>query len=487
MALLQANDYIGNYKILNKIGEGGMALIYKALQPALKRPVVLKKLKDPNREIIRRFKKEALLSASFHHENLVAIYDFLYANRSYFLVMEYVNGEDLRTIIDHMAPLPAHMAAMIILGIARGLEYTHTRNIIHRDIKPSNILISYQGDVKLIDFGIAKDDVSTRLTQTGMIVGTPSYMAPEQANGEAITEQSDLFPLGILLYESLTGLKPFYAENNTEVLTKIVRAKYIPPEQINPSIPRPLRKIVKKALRKDPKKRYRNATEMIHDLELFIPWQLRSKKKDILSRYLKKLDKTSPSTDESLKLAIYAAIPAWSWRLVRSVLTLLFLFLLTFTGIRFGARQLGYAKLEGARPGLTLAIDGKKAQEIRSTHKKIGPLLRGWHKFIFKDQISGQTLISVLPVSPADTVPLPIPPRQRLQAAQLLFSSRPAGAKLSIDGHPLGVTPLSQIELIPGKHRIRISKEGYQTLEDQMNTSASGSYRIQYVLSPVKR
>ncbi len=482
MKTLQKNDYVGNFKILNKIGEGGMAHIYKALQPALKRPVVLKKLKDPNREIVSRFKKEALVSASFHHENLVAIYDFLYSNRSYYLVMEFVEGEDLRTIIDHQAPLPPYIAALIILGIARGLEYTHARNIVHRDIKPSNILISYLGEVKLIDFGIAKDDVSTRLTMTGMIVGTPSYMAPEQANGETITDQSDLFSLGILLYETLTGLKPFYAENNTEVLTKIIRAKYTPAERINPNIPYALRKIIRKALRKAPKKRYQNATEFVHDLEKFIPWQIRSRKKEEISRFLRKLDKTSPTTDESLKMAVYSATPAWSWRLARSVLALLFLSLLIFQGLRFKEQQLGFARLSSFRPALQLFVD-EKACPVENANLLIGPLLKGRHKFTLQDTESGQTQITVLPVRPADTLQIALPEALGPRTSRLHFNSSPPNAALFVDGHPLGRTPLAQLELIPGAHRIRIEKEGFLPLEDRIFIRASGAYRVHYILS----
>ena len=483
MKNLKQNDYIGNYKILNKIGEGGMALIYKALQPALKRSVVLKNLKDPNREIIRRFKKEALLSASFHHENLVAIYDFIYSNHSYYLVMEYVDGEDLRTIIDHMAPLPPHIAALIILGIARGLEYTHTRTIVHRDIKPSNILISYSGDVKLIDFGIAKDDVSTRLTMTGMIVGTPTYMSPEQANGETPSSQSDLFSLGIILYEALTGLKPFYGENNTDVLTKIIRNKYIPAEHINPNIPHTLRKIIKKALRKNQKKRYQNATEFIHDLEVYIPWQLRSKKKDVLSHFLRKLDKTMPSSEESLKMAVYSAIPAWSWRLANGVLFILFLFLLSFQTVKFKDSRLGYVMLKQMRPSFSLSIDNKNASRISDQQKLIGPLLTGQHKFTMEDAQSGQTQIVFLNVLAADTAEISLPPVRSSKTAQLVFNSLPEGAAILIDGHPIGKTPHSEIELIPGNHHILIRKDGYLPVEDNIDTRASTTYHVQFVLT----
>ena len=483
MKTLKQNDYVGNYKILNKIGEGGMALIYKALQPALKRSVVLKNLKDPNREIISRFKKEALLSASFHHENLVAIYDFIYSNHSYYLVMEYVDGEDLRTIIDHMAPLPPHIAALIILGIARGLEYTHTRTIVHRDIKPSNILVSFTGGVKLIDFGIAKDDVSTRLTMTGMIVGTPTYMSPEQANGETPSDQSDLFSLGIILYEALTGLKPFYGENNTEVLTKIIRNKFIPPEHINPNIPHALRKIVKKALRKEQSKRYQNATEFIHDLEVFIPWQLRSKKKDVLSQFLRKLDKTTPSSEESLKMAVYSAIPAWSWRLARGVLVILFLFLLGFQTVKFTESRLGYVLLKQMRPSVSFSLDNKEPEETNGRLKLIGPLLAGTHRFTLNDKKNGQTQIYFLNVSASDTAEISLQPARSLKTAQLAFSSQPEDAAILIDGHPIGRTPHSEVELIPGKHRIQIEKRGFQPVDDYIDTNASTAYQVKYILT----
>ena len=144
------------------------------------------------------------------------------------------------------SPVPPDIAAMIIMDIARGLEYTHAQNIIHRDIKPGNVLISYSGDVKLIDFGVAKDDTSTRLTMTGLIVGTPAYMSPEQASGAPLSPQSDLYALGTLLYELLTGIKPFTGEHHTEILAKITTSRYTPAERINPDIPRKLRHVLRK-------------------------------------------------------------------------------------------------------------------------------------------------------------------------------------------------------------------------------------------------
>jgi serine/threonine-protein kinase len=292
------SDKVGSFRLIEKIGEGGMAIIYKAIQPSLKRTVVIKRLKDPNREIIERFKKEAFVSASFSQENVLAIYDFIYANKSYYLVMEFVDGHDLRDIIDFSAPLPPSVAALIIREVAKGIEYTHNKSVIHRDIKPSNILISHHGEIKLIDFGVAKDETPSKLTLTGMIVGTPSYMSPEQANGDPLGPQSDIYSLGVLLYEMLTGVKPFLGDTNTEVLMKIVKGKFPSPKKYNREIPWRLVQIVKKAMRRDTDKRYLNASEFIRDLDQFIPWKVQTEKKDIISQFLRKYETDSLKSSE---------------------------------------------------------------------------------------------------------------------------------------------------------------------------------------------
>jgi serine/threonine-protein kinase len=261
-------EKVGSFKVIEKIGEGGMAIIYKASQPSLNRTVVIKKLKDPNNEIIERFKKEALVSASLSQENVLSIYDFIYHGRSYFLIMEYVDGYDLHDILDYMSPLSPIISALLIREIAKGLEYTHNKNVIHRDIKPSNILISKDGDVKLIDFGVAKDEAPSKLTITGMIIGTPSYMSPEQANGEKINHQSDIYSLGVLFYEILTGFKPYSGDTNTEIFAKISKGKFASPMKYRSDIPLKLTKVIKKCLHKNRDKRYKNATELIRDINI---------------------------------------------------------------------------------------------------------------------------------------------------------------------------------------------------------------------------
>lgn len=483
MPSTRQGDQVGSYKILEKLGEGGMALIYKALQPALKRTVVLKKLKDPNREIINRFKKEALLSASFNQENLTAIYDFLFIGKSYYLVMEFINGEDLRTIIDCMSPLPASVAGLIILGIARGLEYTHARNIIHRDIKPSNILVSYEGEVKLIDFGVAKDDLSTRLTLTGMIVGTPAYMAPEQANGDALTAQSDLFPLGILLYEMMTGVKPFYGENNTEILAKIVQNKYIPPEQINPEIPHAFRKIIKKALHKDRSRRYSHTGELIHDLERFLPWQIRSRKKEVLSRFTEKIKKAkATSTNESLRIKQLVGLKSWPWRTIRSCVLLGTIYLTILLFMQFSKYQIGKIQVILSGSEYSVQVDDAAPTKAHASDLTIEPLMRGIHKITTQDLLNGGVNINHVPVEANTIIKMkPSFNTNRLEP-QLGIITDPVDASIMINKEVIDKSSLDSLIFFPGSHEIFISHPEYHSIEDKVLLQAGQNYNIQYKL-----
>lgn len=478
-----SNEQIGNYKILSKLGEGGMAYIYKALQPALNRTVVLKKLKDPNREIIARFKQEALLSASFNQENLAAIYDFLYVGKSYYLIMEYIDGEDLRTIIDNMAPLTPTVGALVTLGIARGLEYTHLRNIIHRDIKPSNILVSYSGDVKLIDFGVAKDDVSAPLTLTGMIVGTPAYMSPEQANGEALSACSDLFSLGILLYEMMTGVKPFYGGNSTEILAKILQHKYIPPERINPEIPIPLRRIIKKALARDITQRYQSAGEFVHDLEKFLPWQTRSHKKEVLSRFMEKVKSNGfTGTDEHVRLQQLMGLKIWPWRLLKSTLVLVSLYLLIYSGWYFFSSQVGYAQLMLSEKAYSIQVGDAKSFTRKGSSTLIGPLLRGIHKLKIRDLETGSINISRLNIRSGDTVRFEPLFQKRPIPARLTVYTNPLNASISIDNRAVEPTALDTMTFLPRTYTVSIDQAGYKTLQERIEVRAGENYVLQVQL-----
>ncbi len=475
-------EYIGTYKILEKIGEGGMANIYKALQPSLKRTVVIKKLKDPNREIIKRFKKEALLSASFHHQNLVAIYDFIYSNRSYYLIMEHVDGEDLRTIIDHLTPIPPQIAALIALSIARGLEYTHSRNIIHRDIKPSNVLIGYDGSVKLIDFGIARDDLSTRLTMTGMIVGTPAYMSPEQADGENLTPKSDLFSLGILIYEMLTGVKPFDGSKQSEVITRIIRGNYVPLGRINPAIPFRLKRIIKKCLQHSPQKRYHSATQLINDLERFLPWQVRNQKKRIMARFLNELDKNQPSSVQTVIPELMKRFSNGRWLAIKSLTALTALLSAVLLFFYLQHKHIGYADISTKPGSYRLTIDRRKVLTANGPTIRLPAMLQGNHTANLQNVESNARIQMNFGVNPNRWVHIRVPDQTEIKRSMVRIFTQPEAALIYVDHDSAGLSPFMSDSLTAGWHDVRIEKAGFKPLQTRIRCYPEQWQRYLFVL-----
>ncbi len=256
------------YEIRGELGTGGMATVYKAVQKSLDRPVAIKELKKAyhgDEQIVQRFEREAKTSASFQHENIVHIYDY-WKKPDYCIVMEFVDGTDLAEILEKTGPLPVDVGVMIALQACSALDYAHMRGLIHRDIKPSNIMVKRNGEVKLMDFGIAHTKKLQTLTQPGTFLGTPAYMSPEQILGQSLDVQSDIFSFGIVLYEMFTGLKPFQDDETRSVSAKILRDGYISPRGLNDRIPRRLQWIIKKCLRKKPHRRYGSVQELARAL-----------------------------------------------------------------------------------------------------------------------------------------------------------------------------------------------------------------------------
>jgi serine/threonine-protein kinase len=264
---------IHNCEIIGEIGVGGMAVVYKAVQNSLNRPVALKELKEEfanDPQLVARFIREATSLAALQHENIVHIYDFVKEDGSYKMVMEFVEGIDLFDLLEKVHHLPPAVGGVIGLGVANALEYAHYRGIIHRDIKPSNIIISRKGEVKLMDFGIARDENLGDLTRPGTSLGTPAYMSPEQVMGVKIDFRSDLFSFGIVLYQMLTGSKPFSEGGGKSIMHKILNAEFIRPRRINPNIPRTLERIILKCLAKEPVDRYRSTGDLRRELESYV-------------------------------------------------------------------------------------------------------------------------------------------------------------------------------------------------------------------------
>ncbi|MBN2025550.1 MAG: Stk1 family PASTA domain-containing Ser/Thr kinase [Actinobacteria bacterium] len=261
------------YRLKEKLGSGGMADVYLADDLLLNREVAVKVLhaqyaSDP--AFIQRFRQEAQSAANLNHPNIVNIYDWGNEGDLYFIVMEYVEGRDLKEILRSEGRLLPERAAEIAAEVCAALQFAHRSNLVHRDIKPHNIFITNLGQVKVMDFGIAREGSGGGITQTGMVMGTPQYISPEQAQGLAVDGRSDIYSLGIVLYEMLTGRVPFDDPNPVTITYKQVREDPTPPSVIDPEIPTTLEAIVMKALSKNPANRFQNAQEMKADLLRFL-------------------------------------------------------------------------------------------------------------------------------------------------------------------------------------------------------------------------
>jgi serine/threonine-protein kinase len=289
--------YFGDYKIIEQIGRGGMAKIYTAIHVPLNRVVVVKEMvRSPGVESHKRFKREALLNASLSHPNIVEVYDYFSIGSSSFLVMQYIDGINLAEIIEQEAPLHPTVVAIVGYEICQAISYAHKSEIIHRDIKPTNILISREGQVKVSDFGVAKSKTSPDLTSTGTIIGTPYYMSPEQASGKKVSYQSDIYSIGVVLYEMLTGKRPFKGDNTQEVTVRISRGKYKSPLWLDPHHSLRLSRIMNKAMKKNPKKRYKNAERFKSDLEKFAGWKNLAQSDRILQHLILDIDQKMVAT-----------------------------------------------------------------------------------------------------------------------------------------------------------------------------------------------
>lgn len=262
---------LGNrYELIEKIGEGGMSEVYKAKCNKLNRFVAVKILKKElcdNADIVEKFKREATAIATLSDNNIVNVLDVGTQDELNYIVMEYVKGKTLKEVIVQFGKLNYETCITIGIQIAKALDCAHRNNIIHRDVKPQNILVTEEGVIKVTDFGIAKSASSATLTNTTTIMGSAHYFSPEQAKGSFIDNRTDIYSLGIVLYEMATGKLPFDGESPVTIALKHIQEEPVPPKQINLRVPESLNALILKAMSKDPNKRYQNAKEVITDLQ----------------------------------------------------------------------------------------------------------------------------------------------------------------------------------------------------------------------------
>src|SRR5512143_3484748 len=265
---LQPGQMLGAYRIINQVGQGGMASVYKAYQPSMDRNVAIKVLPRQlaeSKEFAARFQQEARIIAKLEHPHILPVFDYGESDGVAYLVMRYLDAGTLKDRMEAGRPLPLAEIDRIFTQLSDALSYAHSHGVIHRDLKPSNALVDEQGNIFLTDFGIAKllESASPRLTQTDAIMGTPAYISPEQAKAMPVDQRSDIYSLGIILYEMVTGRVPFVADTPLAVILQHVSDPLPLPSAIKRDIPESIERVILKALAKEPDDRYATTSEFL--------------------------------------------------------------------------------------------------------------------------------------------------------------------------------------------------------------------------------
>ena len=291
---------LGRYEVLGELGQGAMGIVYKARDPLIDRVVAIKTINlglalDEKEEYEGRFYQEAKAAGRLNHPNIVTIYDVGKSGDVAYIAMEFLQGRELRDIMNDGGLLPVDQVLDIVAQVAQGLAYAHEHGIVHRDVKPSNIMVVRDGHAKITDFGIARMASSAVRTQTGMVLGSPKYMSPEQVMGKEIDQRSDIFSLGVMLYEMLTGQAPFNGENVNAIMYQTLNAVPAPPNTLNPAVPEMVNFILAKALAKKVEDRYQNAMDFAVDLRAC---------RDTLPRSGKQINVSPPGGERKLPDAI---------------------------------------------------------------------------------------------------------------------------------------------------------------------------------------
>lgn len=419
---------IGKYEIAQQIGMGGFGVVYKAWDPYIQRWVALKTCNATDPETTQRFFREAQLAGNLQHPNITMIYDFGVENDTPYFVQEFLSGVDLDELMNKQ-PLTLQATLAILLQVCAGLEYAHSRGVVHRDIKPANVRVLEDGTVKIMDFGIAKSLQSeSRLTQTGVALGTAGYLSPEQLSGKPIDHRSDIFALGVMAYEMVTGVRPFAGPNLSNVIYQILNQDPVPPRQRNKNCPERLDKAILKCLAKDPAKRFANVRDFARELKLVF----------------QELPTFGPGAETTTAI-------------VRSELA------------RLGgqnplditsATQLAAAPLEHYPTTPVRPIRRRKAWPYVVAGAALLLIGAGYALFV-----GGREQPSLAQLAPTPT-PRPTPPRPTptplpvIKTVQVELVVTPP-AEVEVDGKPLGRIASSTLPLTPGLHRFRFRIPGF--------------------------
>lgn len=494
---VQIPERIGPYQIVEVVGEGAMAVVYKAFQPSLDRLVAIKSLRARyvyDAQISQRFAREAESLATLQHGSIVHVYDYFQAPERAYIVMEYVDGVDLFNVIQETGAMPVEVAIPIALAVAEGLEHAHFLGIVHRDIKPSNILISYKGEIKLMDFGIALDKAQSSLTQVGLAVGTPSYMAPEQIRGDVIDFRVDHFALGVVLYELLSGHKPWVEEEDRSITAKVLDEPFVPLQTVAPHLPHGLVAVVHRCLNKQPKYRFQSTRRLCQELRPYLsPTQDPRARVALFLLNRKLTGNRLPSAnivpeamlkDFSLREAdLGHTPPSPQWlekRLLQThAIGLGLILVLTLIGV--------FTNAAPPRPELAL-----KAPKDAATAAKTAALPKT--PAITPPAVKTTAVKAPAVKTPAAKAIAAKPPAAASSAASTPPSPKPPGeirllvrpwARVYVDGRFFDTTPFDRpIRLSPGAHEIQLRNPYYHTEVVQLELAPHEQKRLSFTLKP---
>ena len=450
------------YEILEELGRGGMAIVFRAKEKQLDREVAIKVLPFSlafDKEFVERFQREARTSAKLEHPNIIPIYRVGKSGRIIYFVMKFLRGKPLSSILVARGSLPPAEIKKILADVARALAYAHKKEIVHRDIKPDNIMFDEHGHAVVTDFGIAKAASGGKLTGTGMSIGTPHYMSPEQAKAQPLDGRSDIYSLGVVAYQSLTGGVPFDGEDSFSIGYKHIMEEIPTPPLENPE-KRQLFEVVRKMMAKTPALRFQNADELISVLEggrsvsfttdatMAMPSMAGVRLSSAPTTPLPRATGTRPPVGEGVPATLVGERPR------RSVLSGLLLWLIivgaVFGGGGFYAYKQGliFAKSPGGSADSTAARDTTRLAAADST-KTTGDTSHG---------------TAVEPPAPAPGAP-----------GKLVLQNLPQGARVSIDGQPVRG---NQVDLPPGVRHLTVRATGYQTYDRQVIITPGEIYNV---------
>ena len=491
-------ESLGRYKIIKEIGRGAMGVVYQGYDPKIDRIVALKTIRKDRlaesrnvEDLVMRFQKELRATGKLVHPNIIVIYDTGEDEERAYIAMEYIEGDTLEDLIQKGIRFPMEKIIDIIDQICEGLEYTHRQGIVHRDLKPSNIMLVQGEKVKIADFGISKavGAASSPLTQAGILLGTPSYMSPEQIDGTEINGRSDLFSLGIILYQLLTGEKPFVGDSIPTLLYNIVNKDPTPPSQIDSSIPPLFDDVITKALAKNPDKRYRRAKDFVEDLK-------RAHQGEALME--------APSIEPTMTVAQKVAEKIY---LKRKRYGLLAGFGVLLLALVLGGyywmhrtpippkeeagsvapseplKKFGSIVVKSDPPDARVFLDGEELWIL--TPAVIEEVTAGEKHEIRVEKRGFKSWTET--VEPGPDKSLPIQATLERLVGTLIVRSIPPGASVFFDGKKmLGSTPIELHEVsVDDAHKIKVVKKGYATGVQTISLKADERREVEVTLKPL--